>query len=90
MICNWEPIQTAPSFMKPFEIMSLIFTSLTWIGPYYLGYYFFAAFFLSFAAFYAFSAYYFSLTCISASVSGLMYVSITQATEFWLSMFLKD
>jgi hypothetical protein len=52
----------AASVMKVLDMISLILTSLTCIGPSSFGYYFFAAFFLSLAAFYAFSAYYFNLT----------------------------
>jgi hypothetical protein len=59
-------------------IISLIRTSDTWIGPSSFGSYFLAAFFLSFAAFSAFYAYYFNLACISSYVSGLKNVSMTQ------------
>ena len=51
----------AASVMKLLDMISLILTSLTCMGPSYFGSYFLAAFFLSFAAFYAFSAYYFNL-----------------------------
>ena len=54
MICSWEPIQIAALVMNFFVTMSDIWTSLTWTGPSSLGYSFFAAFFLSFAAFSAF------------------------------------
>lgn len=54
MIWSWEPIQIELYGIDFLVIMSLIWTSETWIGPYSFGYYFFAAFFLSFAAFYAF------------------------------------
>ena len=57
---------------------SLIFTSETITGPSYFGYYFFAAFFFSFAAFSAFSAYYFSLASFYSSFSCLRKVSMTQ------------
>ena len=53
-------------FAMNFLVMtSDILTSLTWMGPSSLGYSFLGAFFLSFAAFYAFSAYSLSLACIS-------------------------
>jgi hypothetical protein len=63
-------------------MMSDILTSLTCIGPSSFGYSFLAAFFLSFAAFSAFSASSFNLACISSYVSALMKVSMTQ---FFLS-----
>jgi hypothetical protein len=91
-ICSCEPIHTELSGIPRFVTMSLIFTSDTCTGPSSLGSSFFAAFFLSLAAFSALYASSLSLACISCSFSGRMKVSMTQMGPSFLSwgMDLKD
>lgn len=66
------------------------------MGPSSFGYYFLAAFFLSLAAFYAFSASSFNRCCISSSFSGRIKVSITHrrlsllSSTFYEEICLKD